>query len=411
MENAKSEENQRKHTKKNYLKTKEYLSMKKFISTFLVIIMLFGIGCGTNLFAFAEDYTYEDSKTIKTIFDVPDNRYNGYNSTNLGGISVGTANNRLFCVKSNGYEQIGTLYYYNNIYDSRFKNGTKSPKKIVFTDGLLGHANAMAIDDSYVYVTMAQKNGTEKTAILRISRLAISALKDGDVVSKTRTTVKDDTSGNTIKIYTVLRPKTTSGANYTKSISFITRYKSNKNTGVTKFIIGYPNGKQKLGFTFATLSGDNFTVSTSKDDVFYVNNPYAKSANDTGVVIQDIFYDAYYGFFVSMWMYKDNSPRISVNTLNYVLRANIKNLSTANNRTLDPVDKVIINKPTDHNGTLTKFEIESIACVKRDESKTDLDKYVFIFSCNKEIIVNGNAVGRDSIEELVGLGRDMVKFN
>lgn len=407
MKKTNSKKNQRNYTKKNYSKIKEDLSMKKFISTFLVIIMLFGIGCGTNLFAFAKDYPYNNSNTIKTIFDVPDNRYNGYNSTNLGGISVGTANNRLFCVKSNGYEQIGTLYYYNNIYDSRFKNGTKSPKKIVFTDGLLGHANAMAIDDSYVYVAMAQKNGTEKTAILRISRLAISALKDGDVVSKTRTTVKDDTSGNTIKIYTVLRPKTTSGANYTKSISFITRYTSNKNTGVTKFIIGYPNGKQKLGFTIATLSGDNFTVSTSKDDLFYVNNPYAKAANDTGVFMQDIFYDAYYGLFIPMWMY---GGKDAINTQNYVLRVDIRGLKTqgkTENLVLNPLDVISINKTEDQNGTLSQFEMESIAFIKRNENRVD-SAYKFIFSCNKKPTEDAQ---NDSIEELVGFSERVNKLS
>ncbi|MDO4380434.1 MAG: hypothetical protein Q4D20_06130 [Clostridia bacterium] len=372
--------------------------MKKIISTFLVIIMLFGIGCGTNLFAFAAGDPIEfDNSNIKTIFDVKNNKYNGVTSTNLGGISVGTANNRLFCVKSNFDEVVGTLYYYNNIYDNRFNTGKKTPKKIVFVDGLLGHANAMAIDDSYVYVTMAQKNGTEKTAILRISRLAISALKDGDVVSKTRTTVKD-TNGNTLKIYTVLRPKTTSGATYTKSISFITRYTSNKNTGVTKFIIGYPNGKQKLGFTIATLSGDNFTVSTSKDDLFYVNNPYAKAANDSSVFMQDIFYDAYYGLFIPMWMYGGED---AINTQNYVLRVDIRGLKTqgkTENLVLNPLDVISINKTEDQNGTLSHFEIESIAFIKRNENRVD-SAYKFIFSCNKKPT---RTAQNDSIEELVG---------
>ena len=380
---SKPEENQRKHTKKELFKTKEDLSMKKFISTFLAIIMLLGIGCGTNLFAFAAGNEIRfNNSNIKTIFDVKNNTYNGVVATNLGGISVGTANNRLFCVKSNADEVVGTLYYYNNIYDNRFNTGEKTPKKIVFVDGLLGHANAMAIDDNYVYVTMAQKNGTEKTAILRISRLAISALKDGDVVSKTRTTVKDNNS-NTIKIYTVLRPKTTSGANYTKSISFITRYTSNKNTGVTKFIIGYPNGKKKLGFTIATLSGDNFTVSTSKDDLFYVNNPYAKAANDASVFMQDIFYDAYYGLFIPMWMYGGEG---AINTQNYVLRVDLRGLKTqgkTENLVLDPLDVISINKTNDQNGALSHFEIESIAFIKRDENRVD-SAYKFIFSCNKK---------------------------
>ena len=77
MEKTKSKKNQRNYTKKNYSKIKEDLSMKKFISTFLVIIMLFGIGCGTNLFAFAAgDPIKFNNSNIKTIFDVKNNKYN-----------------------------------------------------------------------------------------------------------------------------------------------------------------------------------------------------------------------------------------------------------------------------------------------------------------------------------------------
>lgn len=375
--------------------------MKKSLSVLLAIIMLASVFYSTNLYAGAAGMTTNvsfNNSDISTVFNVNNYTYNGVISTNLGGISAGTANNRLFCVKSNSQEEVGTLYYYNNIYDVRFKNGTKLPKRIVFIDGLLGHANAMAVDDNYVYVTMYQLNGTEKSSIIRISRRAITYLNDGDVVSKTRKTVRD-TDGNVIQIYTVFMPKTTSGADYTKSIGSITRYAYNKTAGITKFIIGYPNGKSKLGFTIATLSENGFEVSTSKDDLFYVNNPIYK--NNPDVIMQDIFYDSQYGLFISMWL--------PSGTQNYVLRADIRGLKTqgkTENLVLNPIQVISINKTADQNGTLNKFEIESMAFIKRDENKNDI-AFRFVFSCNK---VPDGSTSRDSIEELVGFSNKVPKL-
>lgn len=260
------------------------------ISFILALIMISSVFYSTSIYAGAAVTTNKIlfvNSDIKIVFNVKNNKYGDITSTNLGGICAGTANNRLFCVKSNSGEEVGTLYYYNDIYNKKFYTGEKAPKRITFIDGLLGHANAMAVDDKYVYVTMFQKEGTEKNSIIRISREAITHLKDGDVVSKSRRTVKDS-NNNEYVIYTTYEPKKTNGDPYTKSITAITTYKykvwkeNNKEHREDKFIINYPNGKEKLGYTIATLTDDGkFLVSTSKDDLFYVNNTVYADASDT----------------------------------------------------------------------------------------------------------------------------------
>lgn len=387
--------------------------MKKKISFILALIMISSVFYSTSIYAGAAAAPNKISfgnSDIQTIFDVKNNKYGDITSTNLGGICAGTANNRLFCVKSNSGEEVGTLYYYNDIYNKKFNSGDKTPKRITFIDGLLGHANAMAVDDKYVYVTMFQKEGTEKNSIIRISREAITHLKDGDVVSKSRRTVKDS-NNNEYVIYTTYEPKKTNGDPYTKSITAITTYKykvwkeNKKEHREDKFIINYPNGKEKLGYTIATLTDDGrFLVSTSKDDLFYVRNTVYISASDDerkNITMQDIFYDPQYGLFIAMWIYKG--------TQNYVLRADIRDLKTKNkteNLELKPTNEISIKKTKDQNGTLDQFEIESMAFIKRDVDKKSTS-YRFVFSCNK---VPKNSTSRDSIEELVGFSEKVTKL-
>lgn len=393
--------------------------MKKKISFILALIMISSVFYSTSIYAGAAAAPNKISfgnSDIQTIFDVKNNKYGDITSTNLGGICAGTANNRLFCVKSNSGEEVGTLYYYNDIYNKKFNSGDKTPKRITFIDGLLGHANAMAVDDKYVYVTMFQKEGTEKNSIIRISREAITHLKDGDVVSKSRTTVKDS-NNNEYVIYTTYEPKKTNGDPYTKSITAITTYKYKVWTVKVgeleeehredKFIINYPNGKEKLGYTIATLTDDGrFLVSTSKDDLFYVNNTVYTDVNKDTITMQDIFYDPQYGLFIAMW--------INDGTQNYVLRADIRGLKTKNkteNLELDPTDEISINKTKENldektTRKITRFEIESIAFIKRDADKNSTS-YRFVFSCNK---LSGKKGNMDSIEELKGFAKKVTKL-
>lgn len=73
------------------------------------------------------DFTEED---INYAFEVKNGNVDGDKTTDIGGISVGTANNRLFVVKCNSDEEkVATLYYYSNYYDTDLR---KNPKKLIF---------------------------------------------------------------------------------------------------------------------------------------------------------------------------------------------------------------------------------------------------------------------------------------
>ena len=373
------------------------MKTKKFISVIMTVLIAISIMCDTNITADAATTTQTvKASHLKTIFEVKDYKYDGYNSTNIGGISVGTANNRLFVIKSNSKEEISTLYYYNNIYNEAFKTGDKEPKRIVFIDGLLGHANAMAVDDDYLYVTMWQnKSGGEKSSIIQISRKAISLLTSGSTVSKNKKTVTDS-DGNKIAIYKIFEPQYTSGSAYTRSITAITRYSYNKTEGITKFIINYSYSSDRttLKYTIATLQDGKFTVSTSKDDMFIVENPNAD------VTMQDIFYDPSYGMLIPTW---------AGDVTNYVLCVNIKALKTQGKTsvlTFEPYKVLKVKKSTYSGDDLKKYEMESIAFVKRNEDKETID-FRLIFSCNK---ATTGDVGCDSIEEITPLSTYLTKL-
>ena len=317
---------------------------------------------------------------------MPNNTYNGYTCTNHGGISVGTANNRLFTVKSHSGEEYATLYYYSNIYSGN------APKEIVFADGLLGHANAMAIDDLNVYVTQWQKqSGGEKSRVIQISRRAISRLANNAVVSLTNNTFID--SDNTVKpVYHIYTPKKTNGTNYTASIASITRYSYNSSTQVTKFIIGHgktatqvSNGYNYVNsFAIATLNSATGTFVVSEDSA----NTFSVAYHDDSSVaatFQDMFYDAQYGLIFPYWLN---------NSLNRVVRVDIRNFAQASGN-LTPADILTINKTsTDSGEPLLKYEIESIAFVKHDANNQQ-DAFKMVFSTNAQKNPSGM---RDSIE-------------
>lgn len=167
---------------------KENSKFKRFISLFISLIMVVSIAAGVDTLAFAAGTYYRPVAKMQTMLRVDNYSSGDVKCTNLGGISAGTANNRLFCIKSNYDEVVSTLYYYNNIYDSRFKaedsSKRKKPKRIVFKNALLGHANAMAVDDNYLYVCRWYRfpehatSKSSKSDILKISRMAISELSD-----------------------------------------------------------------------------------------------------------------------------------------------------------------------------------------------------------------------------------------
>ena len=101
---------------KNLFKKKGIRIMKKAISLLSAFLIILTVMCNVNVMASAAvSVTTVKTSHLKTVFSVPNYRYDTALCTNIGGISVGTANNRLFVVKSNSTtERRSTLYYYNN---------------------------------------------------------------------------------------------------------------------------------------------------------------------------------------------------------------------------------------------------------------------------------------------------------
>ncbi len=364
---------------------KENSKFKRFISLFISLILVASIAAGVDTLAFAADTYYRPVAKMQTMLRVDNYSSGDVKCTNLGGISAGTANNRLFCIKSNSNEVVSTLYYYNNIYDSRFmaedSSKRKQPKRIVFKNALLGHANAMAVDDNYLYVCRWYKkkenatSNSSKSDILKISRKAISELSDGATV-----TLDTQKTSKGTPICEKITPYYSNGKEYTRSICAITRYSYDKTNNVIKFLINYnyksgDNGEKNkyLQYTIATYSNGKFVVSTDPKDIFTVENCYGDAT------MQDIFYDSSYGIFIPMWF--DRYSDKNVKNTNRVLIADISKLksnTTGSSLTFKPKTVVTVN------GSVSKYaqyEVESIAFINRDSNKNSIAPKI-VFSCN-----------------------------
>ena len=355
---------------------------KRFFSIVISLFMSVMLFCSTSLNAFAT--TFFTAK-IQTMALTDNYKKDGYTSTNLGGISVDTANNRVFAVKSNKDEQYATLYYYSNIYDSSYKasSNRKQPKRIVFKNGLLGHANAMAIDDNYIYVTMWQKSGTEKSKILKISRKAVSELSDGTVVSST-----SQKTSNGTQICNSITPITTTGSTYNRSITAISRFSYDKTNNIIKFVVGYAydSNNSQLTYTIATYQNGKFIVSENPNDMFTVENPYNSNS-----VMQDIFYSPSYGLFIPIWYNVYSSGTRNTNKILVVNIESIKTNTSGSKLNFSPDKVVNVNGST---SSYNEYEVESIAFVNRDNNKNSIDPKI-VFSCNT---LNKSDTASDRIE-------------
>lgn len=275
------------------------VKIQQSVCILLSVMTMLSVLFATGMSSYAADTTNITSirKGIySTVFNVADYKYGSENCTNLGGISVGAANNRLFAVKSNEKEQTSTFYYYSNIYDTK-----KAPKRIVFKGSLLGHANAMAVDDDHVYVTRFKSNGTAKADVLQISRKAIGLLKDKAVVSNDTQKINGERICRKIaaKQYNSTTKKYEA---YEDRITAISKYSYNKETKEAVFLINanYDKDRTILRFKKAVLNGTNLVV---QDKVYTVYNTVRQTSGSQPrkCVLQDIFYDKSYGLLIPIW--------------------------------------------------------------------------------------------------------------
>lgn len=387
------------------IKVKEEKVMKKLTSVLLSLIMIFTVITCTNSFASAAGINTSLITNSDIEFEnrIPSNS----GASGVGGISVGTANNRLFTLKANETNQVAVLYFYSNMYS------TAAPKKIVFKNNLLGHANAMAIDDDYLYVAGWQRDsaqsGYNKSRIMRISRAAVNAMSDGDVIEYAGTAaanINKTINGTTYNVLKELRPVDSNGAAYTAPIDAITRYKYDKTNGIIKFIISYNDTKgyypfdssQGMAFTIATLQNGKFTVSRDPKDIFFVkfkgtNYQFTRDGATvtrtlTNYTKQDIFYDVTYGLYLTLWdnVNKGESVVLRVNLAPYTA-SHTGSLSLAPSK-LSVLD---FTSSKVSKWQYESLEIESLAFVKKTSDKT-ADCLKVVIGCNT--VKNG--AGNDS---------------
>ena len=379
--------------------------LKKSISLLLSMMIIISVLSGVDLLAQAADIHDVSVSNVKTVFKIHNITYNGTVTTNLGGISAGTANNRVFAVKSSSNQTVATFYYYDNIYDTAYAKETKTPLRIVFPNSFLAHANSMTVDDDYVYISMWKKDSTtNRNKIMRVTRKYISSVKDRAVVEdagkignsenhKYKVLLK---SGEKVEFCRDFTVKYTDGSEYNKSITQIAKYSYDKENGITKFLItaSKKNDNERY-YAVATLKNNAITVEKGETFTLLNNLP-----NDS-ITAQDIFYDSKYGLYVLYWGYKNDTGKGS-NVKNYVVRYNISSLK---NKTKGVSISYQPSKIIGINGSSSKYdqyELESLAFINRDSSKNKMDKPAFIFSSNN-VGAESDSTGSgrvDSIEKI-----------
>lgn len=301
------------------------------------------------------------------LFDVPDQPYysngNKFNCTNISGIGIGKSKNRLFVVKSHDAGNISdaAFYYYPNM--------DNPSNKRVFRLKYAGHANAMAVDNSYVYITASTStndpnypHANNDNCIIRIARSLITSLSDGDTIN-----YSDYTS------FEPIAEESGVYSSYTENISMITKYNNNG-----KFIINFEPLATASTFAFTTAEiktvggQEKFVVSKNCNDIFLVNKNLLGTHNNH----VDICYAPSCGLFVPIWGGSLSSPNRNKNIVLWVNNVNgtCTNVSTdfGTCRCYSP-RQIHFTVSSLNGNNVTKFEMESIAFTLDNE---------FIFSAN-----------------------------
>lgn len=220
-------------------------------------------------------------------------------------------NKRLFVVRikskdknntSNNTDDLAMLYMYKNYKDISEGYG------VFLLKNLVGHANGMAIDDKYIYITCWDDDDSDgNTNELKIVR--IKRQKLWELYKKKETIFKEELDANSSGV-TIMPVVDSNGVGYTKKIYGITYYKDEvdeeENKTIKSFIINtkktFKNDTYYLNFTKAEIS-DNGTPNNDQDDYLIVSD----SATDKFQVVfndapntsgQDIGYDPDCGLFI-----------------------------------------------------------------------------------------------------------------
>lgn len=327
--------------KKNF---KKYLIVLTSLITFISILF------GMNSTVLAETLSVINT-TITRMATIPNVKVGGVNCTNIGGLSVASndSNKRLYVVKSNENEVESVLYFYAN-YDNisdNMDNSNNSNYGICKIRGLIGHANAMTLDDNYIYITCWKSSDSDagsRNDILRISRNEIWSMyknRNGTNMG----TIDSNNMHNSV-IFTAKKLDSNGGyEDYTLAIRSITKYKNNG-----EFIIGRGVHGGRWCFTTAKIVDNRFVVSTTTEDIFKVE------IDKTDWTNQDIGYSPSNGLFLPCW--DKNGSKVE----NIIYWVKLNSLSGENrvykNDGSCKYRKISVKKV---NNTITTWEVESIS--------------------------------------------------
>ncbi len=313
---------------------------KKLLSMAISVLMLTAILFTMNTSVLAAVTTYTVSTTrLADLNTAPTLNKNTISCTSVGGVGIGPNLKRLFALKSNENKNVAALYYFPNL-----NNGDDF--KVITLDGIAGHANAMAVDDNYIYITRWREDGAVTKQITRISRNDIrnaylSMKNNSDV-----TEVVFDSDDCTIFQPKVLNSDGTY-SNFQYEIRSITKYKKNG-----QFLITYKNSEVfksgQVAYTIAKIVDGKFVVSEAKSDIFVIKDSLFTNST-TG---QAICYEPGHGLFI---------PRWHENHQNTVVWVNIDSSYTTDSngyRYYSPIGHIKINKSS---SIFTKYEVEAIA--------------------------------------------------
>lgn len=260
-------------------------------------------------------------------------------------------NKRLFVVKVSSDDQKAMLYMYKDY--TTMDNSSDDEYGRFTLSGFVGHANGMAIDDNYIYITgWNSKNGSNGNKIVRIKRSMLwSKYKSTTAIDKG--TLTADSSGCTI-----LPVVYSDGSSFDKNIASITYYKNGQflvayqlnrnNSKDSQFFEGVnlDENKDYFSYTTAQISNGKFVVNNSKSDVFRVSFDVK---NTTG---QDIGYDPDCGFFIVRWL---------GGAKNSIIWVKLNSLSGENRIYEKDNSKYRIIKVNKSSGIFNSYELESVS--------------------------------------------------
>ena len=272
----------------------------------------------------------------------------GYDGTQGLSVTSSGANKRLFVVRVGENSTMATLYMYMD-YTSMSNNNNAGQFGTFNLPNLVGHANGMAIDNTYIYI-LRGNNDNFIPEVVRIKREYLwDMYNDTDATDKGTLYINE----GDVDILTAEYSDGTQfnadvvDADDADEIHAITYYKDGKFIVKTTKTIDDETNTHYLNFTTAEVVGNKLVISKSASDKFQV------VFDTTDTHGQDIGYDPDCGLFIVTSVIGAPSNNIVWIKLNS--RTGDNRVYTSEN---SKYRIIRVNKSSD---IFTKYELESVS--------------------------------------------------